>query len=147
MIFLAGPIQGAVDWQKEAHQVISKLNPNITVVSPRRQDFEEKHDFDVQVDWETYYLNQTGQSGVILFWLAKENNHVSGRSYAQTTRWELATWKERHKTQGAKVVVGIEDGFTGERYIRRMMSKENPDIPIYRTLRQTCRAALELLGK
>lgn len=144
IIFLAGPIQGAEDWQSRAVEIIHNANPKAVVASPRRFSFAKKFNYDEQVDWETDYLEKAGKNGVILFWLAKEAEVVPGRAYAQTSRWELATWKERHLTQGAKLVVGIEEGFSGARYIRKMLTRECPDIPLLSSLDKTCTAALAL---
>lgn len=83
-IFLAGPIQGAPDWQTEAIKIIQAKNPKILIASPRRPNFpiNDKNAFNEQVDWETKYLNQAGQLGVILFWLAQEREVIRGRAYA-----------------------------------------------------------------
>ena len=74
IIFLAGPIQGAPDWQAEAISVFTSLKPDITIASPRRETFEGVS-YDEQVDWETENLRKAGRSGVIMFWLAKEQIH------------------------------------------------------------------------
>lgn len=105
---------------------------------------DEENAFNKQVDWETKYLEKAGGNGVILFWLAKQAKNIPGRAYAQTTRWELATWKERHKTKGAKLVVGIEEGFSGARYIRKKLMEECPNIPLLTSLEETCKRALAL---
>jgi len=101
VIFLAGPIQGAADWQTDAIQIINKHAPDLYVASPRQtikslSDFT-KEMYNTQVDWETYHLREAGKNGVVLFWLAKEFEHRCNRAYAQTTRFELAEWKLRHE--------------------------------------------------
>jgi len=142
VIFLAGPIQGAADWQSEAIDIINQLNPDIIVASPRRSAFCESLNFDEQVDWETHFLDRAGKNGVVLFWLAREQESMPGRAYAQTTRAELFEWKEKHLTRGAKLALGIEEGFTGSRYIRRRFGQECPEITICTSLEETCRSAL-----
>jgi hypothetical protein len=149
MIFLAGPIQGAYDWQKDAISLIHSDAPDVYVASPRRQsalrgDFK-KGMFDEQVDWEIYHMRLAGENGVVLFWLTKEFEHICDRAYAQTSRFELAEWKARHEGNGAKMVVGIEEGFTGMRYILRRFSQDCPDVPLLRTLEETCREAVKLI--
>lgn len=113
VIFLAGPIQGAKDWQGEAIRIIHAIDPEITIASPRREYLDGEFVYEKQVDWETKYLRTAASDGVILFWLAKELEHDRKRAYAQTSRFELAEWKIRHECGGAKLVIGIEDGFTG----------------------------------
>lgn len=143
IIFLAGPIQGAEDWQSEAIEIIHKLNPNVIIASPRRATFSKDFNYDEQVDWETHFLGEAGKNGVILFWLSKEKESVPGRAYAQTSRAELFEWKERHQTRGAKLVVGIEEGFSGDRYIKKRLGQECPDITIHSSLEDLCKDALK----
>lgn len=144
LVFLAGPIQGAADWQAEAIGRLHALAPGLHVANPRRTYFPGEFVYDEQVDWETLHLRRAGADGVVLFWLANEAEHDCGRAYAQTTRFELAEWKVRHERDGAKLVVGIDARFTGARYIRRRLMKDCPDVPVLATLDETCRAAVAL---
>ena len=88
----------------------------------------------------------TNQAGIVAFWLANQTIETPGRSYAQTTRFELAEWKMRHEYEGAKLAVGIEEGFGNERYIRRRLTQDAPGIPISNSLEQLMADAVELLG-
>lgn len=148
LIFLAGPIQGAYKWQEKAIQIISKIAPKIYIANPRREididkDFSTEM-YNEQVDWETYHLIKAGEKGAILFWLAKELKHKCERAYAQTSRFELGEWKTRHEKEGANLVVGIEKGFTGAKYIRRRLAQDCPKILICSTLEETCKEAIRL---
>jgi hypothetical protein len=145
MIFLAGPIQGTGDWQAEARKLIHVRKPEVIVASPRRTYLPGEFDYGKQVDWETYHLRRTAENGVILFWLAQEEEHVPARAYAQTSRFELAEWKMRHERDGTKIVVGIAKGFSGERYIRRRFSQDCPNVPILDALPETCERAIEAI--
>ncbi|MBM3461684.1 MAG: hypothetical protein FJX76_06240 [Armatimonadetes bacterium] len=149
VIFLAGPIQGVHSWQDEAAALLQALNSEVHVATPRRP-WDNKADFDdadyrQQVDWETRWLRRAGQHGVVLFWLARDRFHRCERAHAQTTRFELAEWKERHRVEGCHLVVGIEEGSSGARYIRHRFAAECPRVPIRDALADTCRAALELV--
>jgi len=148
LIFLAGPIQGADNWQKEAIQIIQSIAPELYIASPRRPlttkgEFTQDM-YNEQVDWETYHLRKAGENGVIMFWLAKEFEHICDRAYAQTTRFELAEWKMRHERDGSELVVGIEKGYTGSKYIVRRLSQDCPKVPILHSLIDTCTKAIEL---
>lgn len=145
VIFLAGPIQGAADWQSEAARIIKGLSRRVIVASPRRQDKPEDFNYGAQVDWETFHLRRAGEKGAIMFWLPKESNKVPGRAYAQTSRIELGEWKVRHERDGVKMAIGIEPGFSGERYIRRRFEQDCPNVPILDNLTDTCRAVLGLV--
>ncbi len=164
LIFLAGPIQGAPLWHDEAILIIQKLDERVHVASPCRRKLKRSafsasqsllrpsHEFtnemyNEQVDWETRYLTRAAEDGAIIFWLAKEHRHICARAYAQTTRFELGKWTERSRWMKAKLVVGIEKGFTNERYLRRVLAQECPDIPITDTLEATCNAAIQLIRK
>jgi hypothetical protein len=102
--------------------------------------------YNEQVDWETYHLRKAGDNGVVLFWLAKEAEHRCDRAYAQTTRGELFEWKALHEIMGARIALGIEEGFTGERYIRRRFAQDCPDVKITNNLKETCENAIILVN-
>ncbi len=146
LVFLAGPIQGARDWQREAAVYLLDLDPRILVANPRRSVWETlaPDAFDVQVDWETRYLRK---ASIVLFWLAEEQEHVCTRAFGQTTRFELAEWKLRHEIDGVKIVVGISDGFSGARYLRRRFAQDCPDVPICASLPETCLEASRLANE
>lgn len=147
LIFLAGPIQGAPDWQAAAIALITVQAPDIDVASPRRAETggefgEDK--YQEQVDWEHDHLAIAAERGVTLFWLAREAVRIPERSYAQTTRFELGEAVTVHRFTGARVVVGIEDGFTNARYLRRTIAKKAPGIALCGTLEDTCLRAIAL---
>lgn len=148
IIFLAGPIRGAIDWQTKAICYINSKNPKIFIASPRRplleQDEFPEATFDEQVDWEHHYLGRAAENGVTLFWLAEESEHKCNRAYGQTTRFELGEAVKTHFFAGAKVVVGIEKGFPGGKYIYKTINNKYPNIPIFDNLYQTCERAVQL---
>lgn len=145
VIFLAGPIQGTGDWQSEASQMLLAGQLEVLVASPRRDFSPDEFDYGGQVDWETYHLRRAAEHGVILFWLAREQEHLPSRAYAQTSRFELAEWKVQHEQRQVKLVVGLEEGFSGTKYIRRRFSQDCPEVPILTSLAETCASALALL--
>ena len=146
IIFLAGPIQGAVDWQKEAAKIIMEKLPDVDIANPRKDYIDEQFIYEEQVDWETFYLNKAAKNGVILFWLAKENVHYCERAYAQTTRFELAEWKTKHENnKNIKIVLGIEEGFSNKRYITRRINQDCPEIKICNSLKETCMEAIKAI--
>jgi hypothetical protein len=150
LIFLAGPIQGAYQWQRQAVKYIHQKAPEINIANPRR-DVKIKGEFTTemyneQVDWETDHLKKAGKKGAILFWQAKEFEHACYRAYAQTSRFELSEWKIKHQTDPSiKLAIGLEEGFTGSKYIRRRMSQDCPEIPILSSLEETCEQAIKLV--
>lgn len=145
LVFLAGPIQSAPDWQAVAAGLLRAARPDLHVANPRRAYPPGAFDYAAQVDWETHHLRRAAADGVILFWLAREADHRCDRSYAQTTRFELAEWKVRHERDGAKLVVGIEGGFAGARYVRRRLGQDCPGVPLCDSLDEACRGAIRLI--
>lgn len=147
IIFEAGPIQGSLDWQTKAAEFIHSIDAEVVIASPRRIYMDENFSYNAQVDWETFFLRRAAENGVLMFWLAKEYEHFCERAYAQTSRLELGEWKIRHERDGVKLVVGIEPGFTNERYIRRRFMQDCPDVPLLDNLEETCRKTVDLLRK
>lgn len=143
LIFLAGPIQGAPDWQSKATDIIHSQVPEIAIASPRKEYPEGTFVYEDQVDWETHYLSRAANFGATMFWLARQTEETPGRAYAQTSRFELGECKMRHERDGAILVVGIEDGFGNSRYIRRRLNQDCPDVPILDSLQATCVETVE----
>lgn len=152
--FLNGPIQGAPNWQKRAighlrrlyaaHYQIERLI-QLAIANPRRSYLPGAFNYEAQVDWETYYRQAADKWGVNLFWFPREIEHDPARAYAQTSRVEIGESMERGSRYATKLAVGIEEGFSGERYLRRRLGQQCPGIIIHDNLEATCRAALDLL--
>lgn len=146
IVFIAGPIQGAKDWQGEAISVFQfQASKSITVASPRRAYLPGEFIYELQVDWETHYLREAAKNGVILFWLEKEAEHTCDRAFAQTSRFEIGEWKAKYEIHKIRLVVGMEEGFTNASYIRRRLSQDCSGITIHSTLIETCQDALRQL--
>lgn len=102
-VFLAGPIQGAPDWQHNMPEI-----DGVTWLSPRRTSYNN-FNYDEQVKWETECLRI---ADVVMFWVPEPAEVVEGRDYAQTTRTEYGEMLAR----GKKVIIGINRKFPGRRY-------------------------------
>ena len=139
-IFLAGPIQGAHDWHETAITYLSNyIYKPLCIAVPKTINKPKEWTYDKQVEWESKYLNKASQNGIILFWLPIEFNKFDNRSYAQTTRFELAEWVTKQKFNNSiNIVIGIEPGFHGEKYMRKRISEENTNIVIYNNLIDLC---------
>jgi len=141
VVFMAGPIQGTNSkkmWQEEFVENIQKelkdvkTNKNIIFCSPRRLEKPDKDKFvyEEQVEWESYYLEKSAKQGIIVFWLAKEEEKIEGRSFAQTTRWELSEWWTKSLQENIKIIVGADKEFEGQRYITYKFKQKNSDFEI-----------------
>jgi len=139
LLFLAGPIKGADNWQDKV--IESLAGADIYIANPRREA-DPDFNYTEQVDWETKHLTL---ADVIMFWIPKETVHVEGRSYAQTTRFELAEWlaKTNYNRDVTKIVLGIEDGFYGKRYIVERLKQTN--VKVYDSYEETLQKVKSLM--
>lgn len=89
-------------------------------------------------------LETTGADGCIL-----RTPYTRHRAYAQTSRWELSEWKERLARLGSDMplVVGIEAGFSGERYMRYRLRQDLPTLHVHSTFEATMEAATQYLKR
>jgi len=126
VVFLAGPIQGTSEWQEEFIEKIQKelkdikLKRNVIISSPRRLEKSDDFVYDEQVNWESFYLDKASKQGIIVFWLAKETEKVEGRSYAQTTRFEIGEWWSKGQViDDFSIIIGANKDFDGLKYITK----------------------------
>jgi len=147
VIFLAGPIQGAPDWQNQAIDYIKKQAPHVYIACPKKEYLDGTFIYSEQVDWESHFLQRASQNGCVLFFLAKELTPIKGRAYAQTSRFELGEWSTKQAQSQCNMVVGIQEGFSNARYIRHRLSQGNPSIPILNNLEETCQNAIDLVNR
>jgi len=144
VIFVGGPILGAVNWQTEATEIINIEAPEIMVASPRRVYSQGDSSVDERIDWETYHLRRAGEKGTVLFFLDEEVMSVPGHPFAETSRVELGEWKVMHQVYGCNLALGIHPDFPGGYYIKRRFNQDCPSINIKDNLRDTCHEAISL---
>jgi calcineurin-like phosphoesterase family protein len=137
-VFFGGCIQGTnpkVLWQEEFIKKIqeelksTKLNKNIVLCSPRRLEKPDKDKFvySEQVDWEEKYLEKAMYQGIIVFWLDKEFEKIEGRSFCQTSRFELGWIFEAGKhIENFIPIIGAHKEFEGQRYIKYKFERTYP---------------------
>lgn len=151
-IFLAGPIQGAPDWQALAIEKLTELlekdGDDYLIASPRSIESERNFGFEDQVLWETQNLQL---ADVILFYLCNEEKHYCDRAYAQTTRFELGEhFSDACKFSSRKLVIGFDNRFTGTNYIKERVkiakTKNSRDnIKLCDGLEEAVQATVELV--
>lgn len=132
VIFLAGPIQGAPNWQARAIDLISdrwatlKRDGDLYIANPRRGEISDDFVYADQVAWEKEHLRRAACLGSIIFWFAKQDPsepYEAGRPYAKTTFGELnrvCGWLDYDPD--ISVVLGQEPGYTGtsDTYVREL---------------------------
>ena len=131
IVFLAGPIKGAPNWQKQAIADLSDLD--VCIANPRREN-SDGFNMDLQIEWESRFL---AAADVIMFWIPPKETDIAGRDYAQTTRFELSEWavKTNYNSGRKKIVVGIDEAFYGRSYIAIRLSEKN--IAVYNNYADT----------
>lgn len=142
-VFLAGPIQGAPDWQSEAVDIFADRIPpakKVHLANPRRDTFNDgPFDKDEQLTWEKSHLRHARDYGCLLFWLAAESEDAPapnkpGRAYAQTTRIEFGRavgWRDYAATMA--ISLGIDPAYEGSVDYYRHTAAE-VGIPVYDSL-------------
>jgi hypothetical protein len=154
LIFLAGPIKEAPNWQDEAACFLLSQKRDLLVASPRSGVRDEiakyvligdETFFSRQREWERYYLDVASQRGAILFWLPGEVEHDCHKSYGAMTRLELGQWMTNYKhDRNVRFCVGSDGKFSELNTIRYDLQMDAPDKDIKKTLEATCREALRL---
>jgi hypothetical protein len=117
LYYLAGPIRGAGDWQKEAIKLLAAKDKNCYIVCPCRytkehelyqwaENFKKKYSgtaisttrFSSQTLWERHYLELASYYGAVIFWLpleskeaprAKKDGPYSRDTFGEIGRWSL----------------------------------------------------------
>lgn len=157
LFFLAGPIRGAPQWQDKAIDCLLKMDEYITIASPRRKlrtDLEEKrvygtHEFPRQRAWEWHYLKKAGKenkNGAIIFWFPGEVEHRCEKSYGAMTRAEFGQWMTRFKYDGpVRLSIGTDGKFSEfDTLLYDLHEEYKIDLPIFNSLEETCRNAMEI---
>lgn len=143
LIFLAGPIQGAPDWQNDAVSIMESPHGQRTtrtdthVANPRRDYINEEFIYGAQVAWEKAGLQRAAKNGAIIFWFAAQDPsqpYEQDRAYAQTSRIEFGRVLGWHDyNPDINIFVGIDEGYKGsERYYKTCA--EEKGLRVYSTL-------------
>lgn len=116
LVFLAGPIQGAPDWQTPtAHNLLSH-NDRLVIATPRLEYKDANFDKQNQVFWELDHIWRACRLGGVAFWFAAQDHSLDykkGRSYAQTTRFEIGAVSMAQKNDAEiKAWVGFDPEYT-----------------------------------
>lgn len=154
LIFLAGPIRSAPNWQDEAIDFLFLQEPNLAIASPRRGVRDKIATYIITGDetyfprqraWERHYLDIASKTGTILFWLPGEAEHDCKKVYGAMTRVEIGQWMTEYKhDKNVRFCVGSDDKFPELHTIEYDLQLDSPDKKILRTLEETCTEAVRL---
>jgi hypothetical protein len=128
VFFLAGPIKGGSDWQKDCVSMIMQHFPDLHFCAVIPCRYKQNHPlvpfkisgeedrFQRQTYWERHYLKVASERGCIIFWLPCESRtepRTDGQPYAMDTRGEIGEWRGHLIHGKPRVVFGAEPGFPG----------------------------------
>jgi len=153
LIFLAGPITGAPNWQDKAIEILFSKTSNLVIASPRRGVRAEIAPYIVTGDetyfprqraWERYYLDIASKTGAVLFWLPKKIENIGEKPYASMTRIELGEAIGRYRENNSiRFCVGSTGNFQDLDAIQDDLRVYAPRA-VYSTLEETCTEAVRL---
>jgi hypothetical protein len=146
-VFLAGPIQGAPNWQSNAIEIFTELPGRIGelhALNPRREGQFNPDDYKDQVFWEQDNIVRAIRQGVVLFWLQAKDDSIAypeGREYAKTTKKELGMAVGQLLLGNAvDIAFGIDPELEDqERYFRTTFGRLG--LPVHTSLGTTCEDA------
>jgi hypothetical protein len=154
LIFLAGPIRSAPNWQDDAIKILFSKEQNLIIASPRKSvgSFSQKYIvkgnqdyFPRQRAWERHYLDIASKYGSIMFWLPEEEEHHCEKAYGAMTRVELGQAMTNYRyNKNFKFCVGSDGNFSELSTILYDLSLDAPDKEVFHTLEETCEEALRL---
>jgi len=154
LIFLAGPIRSAPNWQDEAINLLFSQEPNLVIASPRRGVRDkiaahiatgDENYFPRQRAWERHYLDIASKTGAILFWLPGEAEHDCQKVYGAMTRVEIGQWMTRYNfDKHVRFCVGSDGKFPELNIIEFDLKMDAYDKDIKKTLEETCSEAVRL---
>lgn len=143
VVFLAGPVQGAPDWQSDMAAKLLRSGFAMNVASPRRTDMDDpavRAAFDreaqhAQIDWELRHIHRAIKFGVLVINFAAQDpllDYPVGRAYAQTTRFEAgaAILGQEFFDGHANIAVRIDPAYRGgnDTYMRYIAERNH--IPV-----------------
>jgi hypothetical protein len=152
-IYLAGPMHGAPNWQRTATTILRTSGYREVIVSPRFDAIHESMSsspYGEDLAWRHFYIKKAlMRKGAILFWLTKEVPSDPSHAHAGIMRFELGLilghlMHEGTAKEKTSVVVGVEEGFLGEHYVRENFKLLAPHVPFVHSLEDACRAAAAL---
>lgn len=154
LIFLAGPIKSAPNWQDKAIDIILSQNKDLIVASPRGGIREviapyilkgDDNYFPRQRAWERHYLDLASKTGAIMFWLPGEETHDCQKVYGAMTRLEIGQWMTNYRhDKSVRFCVGSDGKFSELHTIQYDLQLDVPEKSVFGSLKETCLEAVRL---
>lgn len=147
--FLLGP-NAVPPWQEQAITLIQTANTKVEIISPCHPNHNPSRLSDAEnrrlAIWELHYLREAWKRGILLCWFPAEQEHRCDEPFAQNCRDEFGRSIEQHIHNRARLVVGIEPGYGGGRFLRTALEVDCQDLKVPTTLAATCNFALAMFN-
>ena len=151
LIFLAGPIDSAPEWQDQAVAYLTRKAPHIYIANPRGAGtFEDQiapgGKFSRRKrEWESDLIDRAAIGpGCVLFWLPKPAAHNCNHPYGSMTRVELGEMIGMHQARpDFNFCVGADETFPDLSPILYDLKKKCNMMPL-ESLEKTCDEAISL---
>lgn len=141
--FLAGPILGGGNWQKDAIKMLEQKDPGCYVVCP--WDWYQPHELYASSipqdkllalkhkEWTTYYMELSAKYGSLIFWLPCEKQHTD--NYIRDTYYQLKLWGNSYSKNWAiyNITIGAEGKFPSLSIIKKNWLEDSKIQPSYPT--------------
>lgn len=129
--------------QREAVQLIHSAKPEIYIAClAESPPFHRGRESEVFNAWSEYHLRSAWNRGVALFWLDQTGTADGDWVQNQFARTLREYHRLFHTRRQVRVVVGIDPRLQG---IRQGFQQTNPDLILYASLPDVCRAAANML--
>lgn len=121
-VFLAGGISNCSDWQALLASMVADRWNDVTLIDPRRSDFDASNPAmtDSQIEWEYRHLCM---SDIVLFWFPPE-------TLCPITLYELGV----HSTRYVPIVVGCHPDYARRIDVIKQLSLSRPAVNVQDTL-------------
>lgn len=143
VVYLAGPIKSAPDWQKEACKHLERCAPGACIINPRLDSLPLDFKQEEQFNWESFHLSATQAKGSVVFWFPANMKNKRPFAYGGKSLVDLGEAVTLNSLGALKnLYVGIEPGFKGQAmdYIKTIHG------PIYESLDVLCRQVIKDFG-
>jgi hypothetical protein len=133
-------VNSAIGWYRKAIKIIKEIDKTIKIACPFKTKNDDKISQDDFIVWEKHFLEKVEKFGVVLFWLSKEFS----LDQISLLLLKLGELKTHYEFKEIKIVIGIEQGFVYEDYLKSKLHQDCPDLDIYSSLREVCLQAVKL---
>jgi hypothetical protein len=144
LLYLGGSIVN--NWQDPAIDLLVSKHINAHIADPHRyaeNSDPSKAEYDISWDWKIYHIRTAAATGAVLFWLDKECIDVDLRHDVAEMITHMKYRNIHQPDRPLKLLIGVEPGYCGEKYMRYRMADDLPDFVVFNKLDDLCNEAIK----